>query len=324
MRSDGESVDVLQLVTTPRPFFRQQVDVLERSGVSSTVVRVPPADGRRLGHEYAVFYGRVLAKLATGEYDLVHANFGLTLPFALAQPVRPVVVSLWGTDVFGEFGWVTDRCVRWSDAVIVMSDEMDDAVDAEATVIPHGVDFDLFEPIPRAEARREVGWSADSKHVLFPYDPDRDVKDFPRAERIVDEAADRVDENVAIRPVYDVPHERVPLYINAADALLMTSKWEGSPNTVREALACNLPIVSTDVGDVAERVNGVSHSHVRESDRELVNALVSVLAAGERSDGRESGNVSSLADMRERILDVYESVGVRCPDVGRNERSENR
>ncbi|MGM0717707.1 MAG: glycosyltransferase [Halobacteriota archaeon] len=286
------------------------MEVLERSGVSSTVVRVPPADGRRLGHEYAVFYGRILSKLATGEYDLIHANFGLTLPFALAQPIRPVVASLWGTDVFGEYGWVTDRCVRWADAVIVMSDEMNDAVDVEANVIPHGIDFDLFEPIPRAEARREVGWNAEKKHVLFPYDPDRDVKDFPRAERIVDAAANWMNKDVTIQPVYDVPHERVPLYINAADAFLMTSKWEGSPNAVREALACNLPIISTDVGDVAERLNGVSHSHVCENDQELVNALVSALAAGERSDGRDSGNVSSLTNMRERILDIYESVGV--------------
>lgn len=324
MRFDGESVNVLQLVTTPRPFFRQQVEVLERSGVSSTVVRVPPADGRRLGHEYAVFYGRVLSELATGEYDLVHANFGLTLPFALAQPIRPVVVSLWGTDVFGEYGWVTDRFVRRADAVVVMSDEMNDAVDVEANVIPHGIDFELFEPMPRAEARREVGWSADAKHVLFPYDPDRHVKDFPRAERAVNEAAGQVDENVVLQTVYDIPHERVPLYMNAADAFLMTSKWEGSPNAVREALACNLPIVSTDVGDVAERVNGVAHSHVCESDQELVNALGSVLAAGDRSDGRESGNVSSLTNMRERILNVYESVGVQCPDIDHNVRTENR
>ncbi|WP_050033746.1 glycosyltransferase [Halorubrum halophilum] len=324
MRSDEESVNVLQLVTTPRPFFRQQVEVLEQSGVSSTVVRVPPADGRRLGHEYAVFYGQILSKLATGTYDLVHANFGLTLPFALAQPIRPVVVSLWGTDVFGEYGWVTDRFVRWTDAVIVMSEEMNDAVDVEANVIPHGIDFDLFEPMPRMEARREVGWDADLKHVLFPYDPDRHVKNFPRAERIVTEVAGQVDEDVAIQPVYNIPHERVPLYINAADAFLMTSKWEGSPNAIREALACNLPIVSTDVGDVAERLNSVSYSHVCESDQELVNALVSVLAAGERSDGRQSGNISSLTNMRERILDVYESAGVQCPDIDQYARSENQ
>ncbi|WP_206731771.1 glycosyltransferase [Halorubrum amylolyticum] len=262
-----------------------------------------------------MFYGRILSKLVTEEYDLIHANFGLTLPFALAQPIRPVVASLWGTDVFGEYGWVTDRCIQWTDAVIVMSDEMNDAVNVETNVIPHGVDFDLFEPIPQAEARRKVDWNANAKHILFPYDPDRHVKDFPRAERIVDEAAGQVDENVVIQTVYDVPHERVPLYINAADAFLMTSKWEGSPNAVREALACNLPIVSTDVGDVAERVNNVSHSYVCESDQELVNALVSVLAAGERSDGRESENITSLTNMKESILNIYESVGVQCPDV---------
>lgn len=322
-KPDEDSVHVLQLVTTPRPFFRQQVEALERSGVSSTVVRVPPADGRRLGHEYALFYLRILSNLASRDYDLVHANFGLTIPFALAQPVRPVVASLWGSDVYGEYGWVTDRCVRWADSIIVMSEAMNDVVNAETNVIPHGIDFDLFEPIPRAEARRKVDWTTDAKHVLFPYDPDRQVKNFARAERVVEEAGGQVDEEIMLRTVYDIPHERIPLYMNAADVFLMTSKWEGSPNAVREALACNLPIVSTDVGDVAERVAGVSHSRVCESDRELIEALVSVLVAGERSNGRESGNVSSLTNMRERILDVYESVGVQCRDSVLDGRSHS-
>jgi glycosyltransferase involved in cell wall biosynthesis len=309
---DGDrSLSVLQLVTTPRPFFDQQTAVLEDNDVSSTVVRVPPADGRRLGHEYAVFYGRVLAEVLRGDYDLVHANFGLTLPFALAQPVRPVVASLWGTDVFGEFGWVTNRFAEHADAVIVMSDEMTEEVSVDPYVIPHGIDFDRFEPTPRSTARAEVGWDEEAKHVLFPYDPDRDVKDYPRAKRVVEGVADSVDGDVALQAVYDVPHERVPQYMNAADALLMTSKWEGSPNSVREALACNLPVVSTDVGDVAERLDGVRHSHVCESDRELRAGLTSVLTAEERSNGRESVRDLSLARMGERLVEVYEAVDAR-------------
>jgi glycosyltransferase involved in cell wall biosynthesis len=307
---ETRSLDVLQLVTTPRPFFDQQVEVLERKGVTSTVVRVPTADGRRLGHEYAAFYGRVLSELARGDYDLVHANFGLTAPFALAQPIRPVVVSLWGTDVFGEFGWVTDQCAQRADAVVVMSDDMTDAVDADPHVIPHGIDFDLFEPRARSRARSEVGWDDDARHVLFPYDPDRDVKDYPRARRVVDDADERLDDDVVLQTVYDVPHERIPQYMNAADCLLMTSKWEGSPNSVREALACNLPVVSTDVGDVDGRLDGVSHSHVCTSDAELASALVSVLRADERSDGRESVRGLSLDRMGDRLLEVYESAGV--------------
>jgi len=96
-----------------------------------------------------------------------------------------------------------------------------------------------------AAARREIGWDDGRAHVLYPYDPARSVKNLPRTKRVVDAAADRVDGAVALDVVTDVPHRRMPTYLNAADALLLTSEHEGSPNTVKEALACNLPVVST-------------------------------------------------------------------------------
>jgi len=106
----------------------------------------------------------------------------------------------------------------------------------------------------------------------------------------------------------DVDHDRVYLYMNAADVLLLTSRREGSPNTVKEALACNLPVVSTDVGDVRTQLDGVSPSAVCDGDRELVDELVDVLDAGERPDSHEKvQREMSIDRMGERILDVYES-----------------
>ena len=89
---------VLNLVTTPRPFFNQQVEVLEERGVETNTVAVPGREstsGVRNPLDYARYYPKVLRE-SLGEYDLVHANYGLTAPFALAQPKRPVVLSLWG------------------------------------------------------------------------------------------------------------------------------------------------------------------------------------------------------------------------------------
>ena len=306
---------VLNLVTNSQaPFFEQQVAAVCDRGVSTTTVAV--AGDRRTTDEetsgrsvldYGRFYARVL-RHATESYDLVHANYGLTAPMALAQPRRPVVLSFWGSDLLGNVGRLSRRCARRADAVIVMSRAMADEVGTDCHVIPHGVDLDLFRPIPRRDAREAVGWERDGRQVLFPYAAKREMKDYPRAERVVEAVRARTDEPVALRTLHGVPHARMPLYLNAADALLLTSKSEGSPNSVKEAMACNLPVVATDVGDVAERLAGVDASHVCRSDEELRDGLIDVLERGEPSTGRAAVESLGLERMGERIRDVYESV----------------
>jgi len=175
-------------------------------------------------------------------------------------------------------------------------------------VVPHGVDVDLFAPASQSAAREELGWTDDRHHVLFPYSTTTEVKDYPRAQRVVDAAAERLDRPVDLQVVTGEPHSRMPLYMSAADALVLTSKWEGSPNATKEAMACNLPVVATAVGDVDEQLRGVSHSHVCSSDEELTDALVDVLRAGERSDGREQAREYSLERMGDRLVAIYESV----------------
>ena len=145
-------------------------------------------------------------------------------------------------------------------------------------------------------------------HGLSPYAIDRTVKDYPRAARIVRGARARLERPVRLRSVSGEPHHRVATYMNAADALLLTSRREGSPNAVKEALACNLPVVATDVGDVAERVAGVSPGAVQSSDAGLVDALVTTLRAGERSDGREAVRSLGVEAYGERLRRIYEGV----------------
>ena len=306
---------VLNLVTNPdASFFEQQVAALGRRGVSSTTLGV---DGDRVVTDddeaarsvldYARFYGRVL-RASTAPYDVVHANYGLTAPMALAQPNRPVVLSLWGSDLLGTVGRLSRWCARRADAVIVMSERMADQLDGPCHVIPHGVDLALFRPIPQRQARELVGWRDDAEQVLFPYAAQRPAKDYPRAERVVERARDRTDGEIVLQTLHGVPHARMPLYLNAADTLLLTSKSEGSPNSVKEALACNLPVVATDVGDVRERLAGVDPAHVCASDDDLVDGLVDVLERGEPSNGRDAVASLGLDRMGERIQSVYESV----------------
>lgn len=305
---------VLNLVTKAEArFYAQQVRVLARRGTDCTTVPVPgrhdpgPDAASRSVLDYLRFYPTVLRR-AVGDYDLVHANSGLTAPAALAQPRRPVVCSLWGTELTNRYGPVTRACAGLCDAVVVMSERMARVLDRECYVVPHGVDRSLFSPRDRAAARAELGWDPAARHVLFPYSPRRVVKDYPRATRIVGRAAARVDADVRLQTVSGEPHERVATAMNAADALLLTSEQEGSPNSVKEALACNLPVVATPVGDVPERLDGVSPSTVGATDAELVDGLASILRDPRRSDGREAVEPVSLERMAARLEAIYADV----------------
>jgi glycosyltransferase involved in cell wall biosynthesis len=305
------SLSTLQLVTTPRPFFTEQIRALERCGIDSTMLSVPGTSRSRSVTDFLQYYPSVLRRaLRSGEWDVVHANFGLVAPHALCQPVRPVVLSLWGTDLMGKYGAVSRWCAKRCDAVVVMSEEMAAELDTDCHVIPHGIDLRRFAPRPRRDARADLGWSHDAKHVLFPYAPDREVKNYPRAERVVAETRERIDEPIELHAVDGLAHGEIPTYMNAADVLLMTSRREGSPNAIKEALACGLPVVATDVGDVPDRLADVYPSYVCADDAGLASALETVFDLDVRSNGRETVEDASLERMGERLCDVYASVGV--------------
>lgn len=309
--ADGRAdLNVLGLVNTSRArFYRQQVRGLAERGVDTTTM-VVPGDSRpgRSPLDYARFFPSVFSTAVGERYDVVHANFGLTAPHALAQPRRPVVLSLWGTDVFGPYGWLTERCAPHADAVVVMSEQMADRLDVPCTVVPHGIDLDKFQPLDRARAKARVDWDAGTRHVLFPYPPSRTVKNHDVAARVVERVNDRLAGDVELRTLSGVEHDQMSDYYNAAHALLLTSDWEGSPNSVKEALACNVPVVSTDVGDVPERLAGVSHSHVCDSEDELVDSLASVVRAGARTDGRRAVAPLSLERTADRLRATYDRV----------------
>lgn len=308
------SIRVLSLVPDPSCFYRQQRELLEQNHVDFDTLCVPGARQysetdveERTAVDYARFYAQTV-RASFGPHDLVHANYGLTAPGAVVQPNLPVVLSLWGSDLLGRFSSLSKWCARQADAVIVMSPEMAVALDRDCYVIPHGVDMGLFSPEPTESARREVGWSSDAQHVLFPYAPTKEMKDYPRAKRVVERANDRYSDSIELHTVFGKTHEQIPTYMNAADVLLLTSKSEGSPNTVKEALACNLPVVSTDVGDVSVRLEGLPLSTVCDRDVGLVTSLVDVLESDAETDTRRAVWDVSLSRTTERVKAVYAEV----------------
>jgi glycosyltransferase involved in cell wall biosynthesis len=177
------------------------------------------------------------------------------------------------------------------------------------TILPSGVDPREFRPQPQERLRRELGWRAEERVVLF------NAGNDPRNKRL-DLARDAVAEARRWAPsvrleVLDgnVQASKVPALMNAADCLLVTSDAEGSPTVVQEALATNLPVVSVDVGDVAERLEGVAASRVAPRDSRLLGrALADVLIPPRRSDGRRRSEIFSSRWVARELGRLYSEV----------------
>lgn len=302
-------MDVLVLTAnTEAGFMQRQLAAIERRGVSFSTVGIPGRDSET-DQRSALDYVRAIGpfrRTIGDEFDLVHAQYGLTAPIALTQRRLPVVLSLWGSDVHGPVAPISSAAAPLCDEVVVMSTVMARRVPCRCAVIPNGVDLERFRPTSREEARAVVGWAQDAYQVIFPYPPYRPVKDYPRAKQIVHAAADRLDRPVNLQVVHGLSHDEYVTHLNAADALLLTSRSEGSPNTVKEALACNVPVVSTAVGDVPERLVGVEPSAVSADDAVLVDGLCDVLERGERSNGREAVKELGIERTAAAMHEVYE------------------
>jgi len=185
---------------------------------------------------------------------------------------------------------------------------------APVYVIPSGLDLDLFRPIPKEVARKQLGMDSAARLVLFVGRTHQARKRYALAQTSVELLNERLaaagEAGVQLIVAWGVPHGQIPIYMNAADVLVVTSMQEGSPNVVKEALACNLPVVSVPVGDVPERLRGVAGSEVTADDRPetIAAALERVLSRGGRIDGRSAVRDLDERILTERVVEVYRSV----------------
>ncbi len=261
-------------------FVRQQAEQLRRFGHTVDVINI-------LGFRSRLHYLKgaldVLRRTRTTPYDVVHAHYGLTALPAWFRLHAPLVV-------------------------IVVSEEMRQLI--PGIVIPCGVDLDLFRPFDRGQARARLGWPSDTYLILFPFDPRRRVKRYDLARAAVDRLTE---EGIAAEliTVFGVDNREMPWHYSAADAMILCSDSEGSPTSVKEALACDLPVVATDVGDVREILRGVPGTWLCTRDvgdiaRSLREALT-VSRTG-RFERRAAMAKYNQALTVAKIIDVYHTV----------------
>ena len=291
-------------------FVQSQYDSLEKEGLEMLLFPV-------VGHGWKGYAKnlRALRKLIRKEMpDIVHAHYsscGYLAALAAWGMKTKIVVS-----ILGSFPRKSTkiRIVRFCvdhvwDVTIVKSERTRNQLNRDLPVIPNGVDLDLFPLIGQEQAKEKVGFDKGEKYVIFVADPSRPEKQFGLAKAAVEQLNDP---NVHLIPVFKKPHQEVVDYMCAADVLIMTSSNEGSPNVIKEAMACNCPIVVTDVGDVRWVTDGVDGTYVSSTfaPEELSGLLSEALSYGERTLGRERiitlGLTSSL--VAQRLIKIYTSL----------------
>jgi len=290
-------------------FIYEQVRALRALGVDVDVLFV---NGRASKWNYLLGYPRLWRQLHYVRYDLIHAHYVFSGMIARAQLGLPIVQSFHAPGQMHTYqGWLCKRLVPLVDEVIVTSAEHKARLGYEgAHIIPCGVDLALFVPRPRDEARAELDWDLTRKVVIWVGDPRREKRvDLAYATyELLRQWRDDTD----LRVISKVPHETIPTYMNAADVLLLTSDHEGSPVVSKEAMACNLPIVSTAVGDVPEVISGVEGCFLAEHTPEDLAAKVELaLAFGRRTRGREAITHLQTEGEARAILALYEKVLAR-------------
>lgn len=235
--SSGRGGDVGNVV-------RNQGDALVKTGINIKYFVIKPGLS---GYLLSIFKIRNLFR--QGKYDIVHAHYGLSGFIAAMAGCSPLIVSLMGSDIYySRIGRVFARFFYkfcWQ-ATIVKSQEMRVVAGMRKSyIIPNGVDMERFVPMRQSDARKHLDLSIEKKLVLFIANPLRQEKNITLAEK----AVEALGPDVELKCIYNVPNSEIPYYLNASDVLLLTSKWEGSVNVIKEAMACNCPVVATNVGD---------------------------------------------------------------------------
>jgi glycosyltransferase involved in cell wall biosynthesis len=259
-----------------------------------------------------------------GKYKLVHSHGGESALVARFFWGAPVLATYWGSDLLGpRYGGRGTRLksvlrsrllrlhARLMTATTTKTSEMERvlprAVQRRNWVIPDGVDPSQFKPVDGARARAALGWPADVRIVISA--GSGGMKRHWLAEQAVELAARELP-GLRWHALTAVPPEDMPLYYNAADLLLHTSFSEGSPNVIKEAHACQLPVASTQVGDIADLLEGVEPSALCDDRPEaLAHEIVRILRDGRRSNGREQLHRLGIDTATARTIDCYRSVG---------------
>ncbi len=329
--------------TAERPhkgtFVKSLVDSLTAVGIEVEVIH--PKSSLPTPLRYAIAATQVFCKTLTKHFDIVNGHYGLWCLVARLQWTTPVVATYLGDDVLGTVlaqgkystkgdfvASISRKLCYFVDAVTVKSQQMKQRLGGpqeRVFVIPDGVNFAQFQPQPRSEVRTALGWNQNRSYVLFANNPEIPVKNFPMARAAVDLLrAKGLDVELVVAT--GLSHNTVMQYINACNALILPSWAEGSPNVVREAMACNIPVVATNVGDVADVIGQTEGCSIcAHNPEDLAAGLQRALEHTGPTTGRQDTQHLASSVIAQQVIELYEQIlhkkGHRKPPEGIGQHS---
>jgi teichuronic acid biosynthesis glycosyltransferase TuaC len=293
-------------------FVRDQVEALRRiDGLDVEVFAFIPEGGLR---PYVKAARQLRRRHGRDDFDVVHAHYGLTAWCTLVLRGAPRVVTFHGTDLgHPRFGRLSRAVARRMDLPATVSRWLARQPGAgiagagtrrRVAVLPCGVDLTRFQHVDRREARERLGLDATGRYLLFPSDPARPEKRHDRAQALADAA------NATLLSYHSTPPSDVPLLINAANAVLVTSEREGFGLATLEALACDVPVLSTDVGIAPVALRHVDGTLVAPFDLDIWLAAVTphLNDPDPRVHGRARAALFDSNRMAMRVFEAYRAL----------------
>jgi glycosyltransferase involved in cell wall biosynthesis len=289
-------------------WVRDQIEETRRLGIEVEVFSFPPGS-----RQYLPATRRLRSLLRRQRFDLVHAHYGLPGWCARLAGARPLLVTFHGTDVrHWVVGPLSHRLAWRLDLVAAVSRALFEpeagrpglpAVPRSA-VLPCGPDLSRFGPLPRRQAREQLGLDPGRPHLLFAANPARPEKRHDRAAALAETCGAELLSGGSIEP------ERMPLWINAANAVLVTSDYEGFGMVAVESLACGVPVLSTPVGVAPYALGGIDGCLCAPFDVSTWSAAARphLAAADPRVDGATRAASLSAARMAARVVEVYRDI----------------
>lgn len=288
------------------PFIIEQVDALNRAGLVTDYFTVEQRGIRG----YLKSRKGLMKTIKTFQPDVIHAHYGLSGLLANLQRKIPVVTTYHGSDINNSKAFRFSKwAIRLSKFNIFVSKKNIDkaGVKRHFALIPCGVNLQLFKPKDKTECRNLLNLDKGRKYVLFSSAFDNQVKNPELAKAATNKLKD-----VELLELKGYTREQVVVLMNAVDVCLMTSFIEGSPQFIKEAMACNCPIVSVDVGDVKSVIDATEGCFVADSPNisELADKLKEALAFNGKTNGRTRIEKLQLNNeiIAHRLMDIYRQI----------------
>lgn len=290
------------------PFIIEQVDTLNKYGVETDYFTIE----QKGPFGYLKSRMALTRKIEEFRPQIIHAHYGLSGLLANMQRKIPVVTTYHGSDINNDKAFLFSKIsIRLSKHNIFVSHKNIEKANVKDkySLIPCGVDTNLFSPKEKTECRKQLNLASDKKYVLFAGAFNNTVKNAPLARSATDKL-----NNVQLLELKGYTRQEVVLLMNAVNVCLMTSFTEGSPQFIKEAMACNCPIVSVDVGDVKELLGDTVGCYVCDmyEEYEVSQKLRLALEFGKRTNGRERIETLELNSetISTKIITIYNQLTV--------------